>query len=191
MEQKQTSGDGESSLTRNSHPAIARMLFMERSQILADNFSASVFPSSTETERRKDPCSTSIVELATSYASYRQQCRTNDAAYHIRSQIIPSRITAGQVHLMPLIKRADQQGAGSRDYQLGPPMQPATHTHSPSQQGKDSSVNQFIPWRGHQIYSNRLCPKHQQAEDNTQRQQQSCDAAVTARYRLSQNQNEH
>lgn len=190
MKEKQVLGNRGNSLTRKSHPATARTLFMGRSHVLTGNSSASVFPSSPEKEKREEHCSTAIVEPAIPYASYRQQCRTNDTAYHIRGQIIPPRVTAGQVYLMPLIKHTDQQCTGNRNRQPGPPMQPTRQARSPSQQGKDSSVKQFIPWRGHQIYSKRLWPQHKQAEDNTQHQQQSRDAEVT-RYRPLHKQNEY
>ena len=139
----------------------------------------SVFRYFHETGKLEERCSIPVVELGRLHAAYCQQCGTDDTAYHICSQIIPSRVTTGQIHLMPLIKHAGQQRTGNRNRQLRPSMQSTCQTYAPSQQGKNASMKQFIPWRRYQIYCNRLWSQHEQAEDNTQRQQQCYDAEVT------------
>ena len=42
--------------------------------------------------------------------------------------------------------------------------------------GKNTAMNQFIPWRWYQIHNNRLQSQYGQAEDDPQRQQRSPDA---------------
>ena len=109
---------------------------------------------------------------------HRQQCRAYHAANHIRQQVIPASMPSGQIHLMPLIQHAYKQRSGNRNGQHAPAMQPAGQPNPAGKQGKNNAMNQFVPWYGNQIHSNRLCSQKKQVEYDSQHQQHGCDAQV-------------
>ena len=120
--------------------------------------------------------SNTAIVLITPYALYRQQCCTDSAAHRIRYQVRPSRLPAGEIHLMPLIKHANQQRAEKCEDQPLPIRQSARHANCPRQQGENNAMNQLVPRGRYQIYSNRLRSSDKQADHDPECEQHGHEA---------------
>ena len=175
MKRRETSGNQAGNSSRICCPKIVRVLFTGIRPIPLSDISVNVFLLLAETEFPESGYHLITIMLFTP-CSPCQQPRTNDAASHICNQIIPSRLSSGQVGLMPFIQRPHKQCRGKPDNQPAPILQPACQPHPACEQGKNTSMNQFVPWRGDQIHSNRMCSQYKQAQHNPQRQQHGCSS---------------
>lgn len=137
---------------------------------------AGIFLSGEEESLREGNCSTDVYLANLTYSSLRKQRCTDDDARQIRCQIIHARLPTRQIHLMIFVQHTDQQCSSSSDYQHSLSLKPARQTNSPGEQSKKPTMDQFIPWRRYQLDRKRLCSKHEQAEYDSGRQQNGCDA---------------
>ena len=88
-----------------------------------------------------------IVKLAMRVSQFSpeyQKCCTGEAANRIRQQVIPTRITARKIDLMPLIQNANQQCIRNYNDQSTRPLQPACQSDTTGKNGEGCSMNKFI-----------------------------------------------
>lgn len=178
MKRRKASGNQSGNSSHGSCPKIVRALFAGMEPIPVSAISVNVFLLFAEAEFPGGGYYLITIVLLTP-CSPCQQCRTNDTANHIRNQIIPGCLPSGQINLMPLVQHPYQQRRGHRDHQPAPTLQSACQSCPTSEQGKDTSMNQFIPWRGYQIHSNRMPSQYKQAQNNPQGQQYGCNSQMT------------
>lgn len=107
-----------------------------------------------------------------------QKCCTYHATKSIRHEVIQSGMTAGQIDLMPFIQNTYQQRTGKRCDYHARTLQSAGMSNSEGKNGEGNSMKKFIPWRGNQIYSNRLRSQKKQIEYHYQNKHCRCDAQV-------------
>lgn len=119
-----------------------------------------------------------------------QQGHTNDSTYHIRNQVLPGRLPPGQINLMPFIQYPYKQRYNNSGNQSAPAFQSACQSNPASEQGKDTSMNQFIPRWGYQIHSDGVLSQYKQAQHDSKRQQHAYGSQM-ARQRSFQKENEH
>lgn len=159
-------------LSFSSCSTAVRILFCERTSSRIQVF---VIFLSFQGDRSPDDehSSNTAIVLIMSYALYRQQYGTDNAAHHIGYQVRRSCLPAGQIHLMPLIKHTNPQRAEKCEDPSLPIRQSARHVR---QQGENNAASQLVLRRMYQLYSNRLRSSDKQADHDPKREQRGHDA---------------
>lgn len=170
MKDRQASSHRVNDSNRYKLAKIVRTPHASRKLIRASILSVNAFPLLGKAEFVGVGHYSIVIILFTLY-SLRQQRGADDGPCYICHHVAPRGLSPGQIDLMPFIKRSHKQRRANCNSQPSPTLVSAGHSNTASKQGKDTSVNQFVPGRRYQIYSNRMSSHYKQAQYNRQGQQ--------------------
>lgn len=92
---------------------------------------------------------------------------TNHSADRIGDEVIPARVPARQIDLVPLIQQTHQQHAGYSQDEHAPATKATRHAESHRKQRKHAAVSQLVPGRRDQPHRDRLRAADKQGYDNS------------------------